>query len=214
MTDGSVFKCKFIPQEEIWSIVDDFRSRYWPRGDLPVDVERIIEVGLKMGIIPEHYLREYAKIDAFLRSDFTGIVVDIDQYMDPMGRYERRLRFSFAHEIGHFILHQYIYKQLVFETPRDYTDFVLNIPEAEHRSFEWQANEFAGRLLVPRGVLQEEVVKVYKKLEEHSLLGMLERNPDQVLESVAPMLSKPFGVSEEVIVKRVQRENLWQPLNS
>ncbi len=205
------FKCNFIPQEEIWEIVEEFRKRHWPTGILPVDIEQIIEAELKMNIIPEHYIRQYAKIDAFIRSDFSGIIVDHEQYMDPMGRYEKRLRFSFAHEIGHYILHRSTYEELHFESPREYADFVLNIPESEHRKFEWQANEFAGRLLVPKNHLQEEVLKIYNKLREKSLLGILAKEPAQVLESVAPTLAKPFLVSEEVIVKRVEREGLWPP---
>src|SRR4030042_6830436 len=109
MIDYSEFKCTFIPQEDIWRIGDDFRRQYWPSALLPVNVEWIIENGLMMDIIPEHGIRQYAKIDAYLRTDFSGIVVDIEQYMDQRGRYENRLRFSFAHEIGHFILHRYIY---------------------------------------------------------------------------------------------------------
>ncbi len=203
MTDGPI-KCNFIAQEDIWSIVDDFRNHYWPSNVLPVDIEKIIEIGLKMEIIPEHYIRQYAKIDAFIRSDFTGIIVDYDQYMDSMGRYEKRLRFSFAHEIGHYILHRHVYEELHFESPREYADFVLNMPESEHRKFEWQANEFAGRLLVPRSNLHEEIQKVYHKLKENSLLAILKEEPEQVLESVAPTLAKPFLVSDDVIVKRVE----------
>ncbi len=210
MSEGSgIIKCEFVPREVIWSIADDFRCKYWPSDDLPVNIESIIETGLKMQIMPEHYIRDHAKIDAFLRADFTGIIVDIDQYMDPRGRYERRLRFSFAHEIGHYVLHRYIYEQLDFDTVEEYTDFVLYMPDSEHRSFEWQANEFAGRLLVPPDVLHNEVSKVYKTLEEKSLLQMVDKEPDEVLERVAPVLSKPFGVSEDVIVKRVHIEKLW-----
>lgn len=205
------FKCNFVPQEEIWKIVEEFRKQHWPTGILPVDIEQIIEVELKMNIIPEHYIRQYAKIDAFIRSDFSGIIVDHEQYMDPMGRYEKRLRFSFAHEIGHYVLHRSIYEELHFESPREYADFVLNMPESEHRKFEWQANEFAGRLLVPKNHLQEEILKIYIKLKENSLLQILAKEPEQVLESVAPTLAKPFLVSEDVIVKRVERECLWPP---
>ncbi len=113
--------------------------------------------------------------------------------------------------MGHFVLHQYLYEQLVFDTPKDLFDFITNVPEEEYNSFEWQANEFAGRLLVPRDQLMHEIDKVIIQLRENSLLDLLESEPDGVLERVSPVLCKPFGVSEQVIELRVQKEGLWPP---
>jgi len=211
MTDYSRFKCRFIPKEEIWKTADDFRFKHWPSGSLPVDIESIIDLKLNMHIIPQRNVKEYAKIDAYLRGDFTGIVVDEKQYMDDRDRYKNRLRFSFAHEIGHYILHRYAYEQLDFDTPRDLLEFISNVPEDEYEDFEWQANEFAGRLLVPRNELIKEIDGVVSILKENILLELLESDPSRVLERVSPSLCKPFGVSEQVIEKRVRRENLWPP---
>lgn len=84
-------------------------------------------------------------------SKVTGpVLFDIEQYMDVQCRYENRLRFSFAHEIGHYMLHGYIYETFEIDTPQEYLNFVMNFPENEYKSFEWQANEFAGSLLVHR----------------------------------------------------------------
>lgn len=211
MNDYSGFKCKFIPKEDIWKNADDFRLKYWPSDKLPVDIERVIETGLGMDIIPHQGLKELVKIDAYLRSDFTGIVVDEKQYMDNFDRYKSRLRFSLSHEIGHFVLHRYAYEQLDFNAPKDLFDFIMNVPEGEYTDFEWQAIEFAGRLLVPHDELVKVVADVFGFLKENSLLKMLEADPFRVLERVSPYLCKPFGVSEDVIEKRVRRENLWPP---
>jgi len=73
-----------------------------------VNVEHIIEHSLGLDIIPVHGIRKFEKIDAYLKSDRSAIVVDIEQYMDVQNRYENRLRFSFAHEIGHYVLHEYV----------------------------------------------------------------------------------------------------------
>src|SRR4030042_3340486 len=211
MIDYFTFKCKFIPKDQIWPIAENFRSKYWPSGALPVDIEQIIDSGLNMFVIPECNIREYAKIDAYLRSDFTGIVVDEKQYMDERDRYKSRLRFSFAHEVGHYVLHQYVYSQLKFDSPKDLFNFIMNVPESEYNDFEWQANEFAGRLLVPREALISEIEKIFTLLKENSFLDMLQTESDRVLERVSPYLCRPFGVSEKVIEKRVQREGLWPP---
>ena len=85
------------------------------------------------------------------------------------------------------------------------------MPETEYRSFEWQANEFAGRLLVPYQELETEMEKVGEILKENNLITFLKMDPDAVLSRISPMLSKPFGVSTEVIERRVKREGLWPP---
>jgi len=211
MIDYSMFKCKYIPKDQIWDIADKFRNKYWPLNELPVNIEKIIDSGLNMFVIPERGIKEYAKIDAYLRSDFTGIVVDEKQYMDDRDRYKNRLRFSFAHEIGHFVLHQYVYSQLKFDSPRDLFNFIMNVPESEYNDFEWQANEFAGRLLVPRDSLISEIRNIHEILKEYSLSDIMQLEPERVLERVSPYLCKPFGVSEKVIEMRVQREGLWPP---
>jgi hypothetical protein len=64
---------------------------------------------------------------------------------------------------------------------------------------------------VPYPELKSEVGKVSKILKENNLLPFLEIDPDAVLSRISPMLCKPFGVSTEVIEKRVKREGLWPP---
>jgi hypothetical protein len=181
MRDYSKLRCKYIKKEEIRKISEEFRSTYWKSGSIPIDMESIIEHGLRLDIIPHHGISRLDKIDAYLKSDLTGIVVDITQYMDPQGRYENRLRFSFAHEIGHFILHNYIYMEFGIDTPEEYYDFVMNFPEAEYRGFEWQANEFAGSLLVPRSRLLEEIERCKETLKERGLIHLRDENREQVL---------------------------------
>ena len=126
-------------------------------------------------------------------------------------RFANRMRFSFAHELGHFFLHKDLYTRFGIESPEDWKDFILNVPENEYRNFEWQANEFAGRLLVPHPELEAEMEKVSDILRESDLVTFLGKDPDAVLSRISAMLCKPFGVSTEVIERRVKREGLWPP---
>ncbi|MFI5224572.1 MAG: ImmA/IrrE family metallo-endopeptidase, partial [Nitrospirales bacterium] len=64
-------------------------------------------------------------------------------------------RFSVAHEIGHLILHRDIYAGLQHATAAEWFDYISAIPEVEYGWVEWQAYEFAGRLLVPPEPLRE-----------------------------------------------------------
>lgn len=82
------------------------------------------------------------------------------------------------------------------------------------QTFEWQADEFAGRLLVPYGALKSEVAKLDEIIDkEAELRDYLSRDQDAVLSRVAPSLRRKFGLSEAVIETRVRREGLW-PLRS
>jgi hypothetical protein len=203
-------KCKYLTKEEIRNVSETFRNAHWNKDIVPVNVEHIIEQGLNLNVIPVHGIRQFEKIDAYLKSDRSGIVVDIEQYMDVQGRYENRLRFSFAHEIGHYMLHGYIYEKFEIDTPQEYFDFVVSFPENEYKSFEWQANEFAGSLLVPRARLFQEIEVAKERLTVKGLLHLWDSNREQVLASMSPTIGRVFGVSDDVIERRINEEReLW-----
>jgi hypothetical protein len=203
-------KCKYLTKEEIRNVSEKFRNAHWNKDVVPVNVEHIIEHGLCLDVIPVHGIRQFEKIDAYLKSDRSGIVVDIEQYMDVQGRYENRLRFSFAHEIGHYMLHGYIYEKFEIDTPQEYFDFVMSFPENEYKSFEWQANEFAGSLLVPRARLFQEIEVAKERLTAKGLLHLWDSNREQVLASMSPTIGRVFGVSDDVIERRINEErDLW-----
>lgn len=84
------------------------------------------------------------------------------------------------------------------------------IPEKEYSSFEYQANEFAGKLLVPTDPLAKEFKKCLDLLQ-NELLDLLRKDPVAILAYISSTLCKPFGVSEQVISIRVEREGLWPP---
>jgi len=206
------FKCPWIDKETLWQQVEEIRAQYWPEGTVPVEIEAIVEFKLKLDIEPIHDLQSQLDMAAYLKVDRSGIVVDYDCYMNT--KFANRMRFSFAHELGHYFLHGDIYAEPDIETPEDWKEFTNNLPESEYGKFEWQANEFAGRLLVPYDTLKSEVGKVYEIIQKDSdLRDYLNKDHDAVLSGVTPTLHKKFGVSEEVIKYRVRREGLWPPLN-
>ena len=205
----SNIECKWIPKEDLWQTVRSFREKYWTENTLPVDMEKIVEQRLRLSIEPIHSLLDDLDVDAFLKLDLSGIVVDYDCFMQE--RFQNRIRFSFAHEVGHFVLHKDIYEKIPFTRPEEWKYSVLNMADKEYRNFEWQANEFAGRFLVPRERLIVEVKKIYKIIEDSGIQQYLSDDPGAVLSRVSPVLCKPFGVSENVIERRVEREGLWPP---
>lgn len=98
MKSRSSTECKWIPKEELWQTVHSFREQYWHEGTLPVDMEKIVEQRLRLNVEPIHSLLDNFDVDAFLRLDLSGIVVDYDCFMKE--RFQNRIRFSFAHEVG------------------------------------------------------------------------------------------------------------------
>ena len=204
------FKCKWYnDKNDFWKIADEVRDKYWPEGTLPIDIETIVEFRLNLDIEPKHNLFSEIDMDAYLKRDLSGIVVDYDFYMNE--KFANRMRFCFAHELGHFFLHKEIFSSLNLSSPEEWKYFILNVPEREYGRFEWQANEFAGRLLVPQRELATEMEKALEIIKDNNLAEFLKKDSDAVLSSVSPALCRPFGVSTDVIGTRVKREGLWPP---
>jgi len=198
------FKCPFRSKDEIHDIADSVRRRFWS-DELPVNIEIIIEKhGLH--IIPRDLPNN---IDAFLKSDMEGIVVNLQGYTDQ--RWENRLRFSFAHELGHYILHKDIIEKMDFNSFDEYFYFLQNYPEDQYSNFEYQANEFGGRVLVPYPELKNEIDKALFQLRENGLNYLIGKNSDSVLARISPTLCKPFYVSAKCIEIRAKSEGLWPP---
>ena len=200
---------KWIEKEDLWQIVDNFSKEYWPEGAVPIDMELIVEKRLGLNIEPIRSLLRDHDIDAYLRWDLTGIVVDYECYMEE--RFSNRVRFSFAHEIGHYILHKDVIEQIGMSTTDEWKDSVLALVEKEYKGYEWQANEFAGRLLVPHNVLKKQINETFKAQNSAPLHKYLESDTDVALALISNSLSQTFGVSDEVIQRRIEREGLWPP---
>ncbi|MFA6146068.1 MAG: ImmA/IrrE family metallo-endopeptidase [Patescibacteria group bacterium] len=185
----------FISQEEIKKMADGFRNRYWGES-LPVDIEKIIDGKLKIQIIPIPNLRRDCDMDAHISFNWQFLYVDADMYKDD--RQQNRLRFSFAHEIGHYILHENIYSDFKLNNIYKLYELVGQIPAEQYGYLETQANKFAGYLLVPREKLE---------IEKKKLIDQLKQNPEFIKISddksqnsyLAIPLAPIFGVSQEAM---------------
>lgn len=209
MPEISDFECPYIPKEQIWEKAEDFKANFWPEDTLPVNMEKIVESRMNLTIEPKHNLLSELDIDAYLRVDLTGIIVDHNCYMNE--KFSNRLRFSLAHEIGHFFLHKDIYSSFSIEDPSAWKEFMMNISDRQYGFFEYQANEFAGCALVPRERLIVEMETCIQQIQEIGLIKLVTKDPAAVLSNISPTLCKPFGVSAQVIERRVEREGIWPP---
>ncbi len=147
-------KPKRLTWNRIRSIVEDFRKQYIdPLDTIPIPIHQVIEFKLGLEIQPIYGLKDKADTEGFLQSNLTTISVDSKTYLDD--RYNFRLNFTLAHEIGHLILHADQYGKLNFASEKEFIEFQQSIDEESLEWFEKQANEFAGRLLVPIDNLRE-----------------------------------------------------------
>jgi Zn-dependent peptidase ImmA (M78 family) len=153
-------------------------------------------------------LREQVDIDALLMGDLKSLLVDKRAFMSP--RLEYRLRFSVAHEIGHLVLHRELYAGMQHANPAQWFDYISALPEVEYGWVEWQAYEFAGRLLVPHGLLCEVFELAIQTAQAAGYSDWLAAD-EAALDYIATRIAPKFGVSAEVIAKRLRVEKLWPP---
>jgi Zn-dependent peptidase ImmA (M78 family) len=197
--DYSNISIPYLRDEEIRRRADEFRELYWGN-KIPIDVELIAERNLALLIIPVPDLRYQAHTEAFLSGNLKEIVYDPNNS-------DVRTRFSVAHEIGHFVLHKDVIAKLRPSSYEEWKEVQRTIPDAIWGRAEYQAREFAGRLLVPRNLLIEEL-KMLKPLIDKAKVIAPDLELPVIKELVSPKLAKRFFVSDEVIERRIDAENV------
>jgi len=140
MLNPKEFKAPYIKIEEIRSIADEFRKKYWHSNSIPVDIFAILEFELDIEISTIPNLREAGDIDALLLANLKTIVVDQRDFLDE--RAQTRLRFSIAHEIGHLVLHSNIFSKINYSSLEDWIQFLQKIPDDQYTWIEQHAYEF------------------------------------------------------------------------
>lgn len=184
---------------------ENFRRKHVNPVDLvPIPIDQIVEIGLGIEPLPIVGLMKEIDIDGFLTSDLKTICIDSDIYQNP--RMESRLRFTLAHEIGHWVLHEEQIKKCSFRNPADWLHFREDFLEDDLGWFEQQAYEFAGRLLVPKERLLSEIGKLGRKINEYRTRSSGET--DAFHEAIARVICGVFQVSPGVIARRIRSEKI------
>lgn len=184
---------------------EKFRNEYViPIDVLPVPIIEIVELRLKLTPIPIFELLQEIDIDGFLTKDLKNICVDQDIYENP--RKETRLRFTFAHDVGHLVLHKMQIQLCRFRTAKEWMRFRDDFDEEDLNWFERQAYEFAGRLLVPRNMLVRDIETLSTKIAEYRRRGG--NNEESIIQAISRMICKKYLVSAEVIARRIKSERI------
>ncbi len=199
-------RAEFLSYEQIRERADEFLATHHPEGSLPTPIELIVEARLGMDIVPIPGLRAVIEAEGFTTSDLSAIYVDQDTYE----RWTHRYRFTLAHEVGHVVLHESLFRAGSWTSLAEWKAFVNRIPDREHQWIEWQAYSFGGLVLVPGPVLKELATEAVDRARGEGL--NLEEHWDFAWSTIAAHLAKKFEVSTLVIEKRLQLDGVREQL--
>jgi len=194
----------------VWEAVETFRRLYLIEAvdSLPVDVFSVVELKLRLDVIPFDDLATKFRIDAALTQDFSGIYVDAESYIlwerGPVWK-QNRLRFTVAHEIGHWVLHRDYAVGVKFTSFEQFARHFKGEDPARYW-LEQEANEFAGRLLVP--------VERLREMFDHFAHQIGPIMPDWLRSEdlrlkFADQVAPRFGVHTQSLLTRLDREGIW-----
>lgn len=198
-----IFNAPRLNYEQIYQEAEKFLKDYHPGRTLPVPIHEIVDIKFGIHIVPKFMLEKHIGLVGFLSNDFSTIYVDenVHDYQ------EARFRFTLAHEIGHLILHRNIYEDLSFTSPEEWKSIQVRMKDDVRQWFEWQANCFAGLVLVPRDELADHVGKCISKIDEQGI--DLNENWEFAWEKVADYLGREvFNVSSTTVLSRLHYDKI------
>jgi Zn-dependent peptidase ImmA (M78 family) len=164
-----------------------------------------VDVGVGIDIIPVDGIYAAFGVDAWLSAD--GSRIHVDQSV-ASHHCLHRYRFTLAHELAHRILHQLLLRAAQYGSIDEYYEFQTSIPEEDYMWYEYQANSFAGLVLVPpeplRRYLQQGVALAW---DEQGI--RIDTTVDAHREYLAEWVGRRFEVSGEVILRRCRFDSHW-----
>ncbi|HEY9791707.1 MAG TPA: ImmA/IrrE family metallo-endopeptidase [Candidatus Obscuribacterales bacterium] len=186
----------YLSRKAIQKKADDLRRAYLSDDyTLPVDVEQVAE-DMGLDIWPFEGLMTKTNIDAVVAHALRAIIVDAAEYNDE-ARWGR-LRFTIAHEIGHFVLHSHLFEKLKFNSVEEWIAFLQQLENYDR--VEIQAHEFGGRLIVP-------VERLRLSIQQHKA-KLTDLKGDELEQRLAVRVSRDFRVSSDLILVRFNMEEL------
>ncbi len=174
-----------------------------------ISVRETVPVAVSLGIqecprVPVPGLQDEFDVDAFITSDLSEIRVDRFIYEQRPSRY----RFSLAHELAHLLIHKDVFKELSFLTIKEWKNAITSIEDQQYFFIERQAYALGGLILVPAVPLRD---LFDTKIKEASAAGIdlhdLDESGRRVVENNIGLF---FGVSADVISRRMKKDQLWR----
>jgi Zn-dependent peptidase ImmA (M78 family) len=198
------FRPAVLSYDDIRRRAEEFLDEFHAERTLPVPIEEIVEFDFELEVVPIDGILDDLEVDAFLTSDLKRIYVDAF----VLQHRRRRYRFSLAHELAHHELHRRLYEESRVASVRDWRAVQEAITEEDYAWFEFQANSFAGLVLVPAAELRREFAGAVQTARRAGLSDATLWS-EAGKEHIARWLATQFEVSEQVIERRLEKDGLW-----
>jgi len=172
-----------VTKENVEKIAEQIIDRY--NFDYPLNIEKLTKVakGEDINVIFsnfDYFLEDNSSLEGALIINDKGkfIIINDNPHLS-----ERRKLFTFAHELGHYFLHA------KDKSKFEHQDTIGTFRRDSHWDFfEYEANQFAAELLMPRKKI-EEFVKGRKK---------------ETIWMISDLLAKIFNVSSIAMKYRLK----------
>jgi Zn-dependent peptidase ImmA (M78 family) len=157
MAEDDILNIPYITEEKIEKLTSDILQTAYKKGvyqNKETPVELMAEM-LELKYLYEDLEKDFGK-GTLGSMDFSSNTIFLNQR--HFGETECNLgllNFTIAHEIGHFILHKEIYENSAEKIALLHKREIKNYEKALKR-IEYQANLFAGELLMPKTLFKEE----------------------------------------------------------
>ena len=196
------FKAPILSKRDLEEAANKIRNQHASLAKVPIDVLAFAEfdLSLEFEFAPIQHLNQ----DAFLRPDRTGILFNSATFKIP--QYKPRIRFSAAHELGHFFLHEEVYGKLQFSSVDDWIKFIGAIPIVEYQWMEFHADEFAGQLLMPSKELQGALEETINDSEKE---GLFKLGKEFIFNHCCQAMKPYFEVSLPAMQTRLRNSVFW-----
>lgn len=179
----------------------------------PVPVDDIIELHLKLALEYKDLRQIFGFGDVLGAIWFRLQKIGVDQSLDPnktptkLGRYH----FTLAHETGHWRLHRKYFVQrddqkALFDVQDEKPDYVCRSSQKK-LPVEWQADQFAANLLMPRTLVRQEWERWNGSLDSIVLTDI----PDRQERLQAELLRRGDGKSGKDAEANMILENFCRP---
>ncbi|GIW56287.1 MAG: hypothetical protein KatS3mg082_2748 [Nitrospiraceae bacterium] len=222
---------KDVIEEEAALVLSEYGQQFGPITAPPIPIDDIVELHLRLTLEILDLRQIFGFGDVHGAIWFRSQRVGVDQSLDPARNPAKRGRYHFtlAHEAGHWRLHRHLYLRNVGQPSLlpefdQRPDYVCRSSEKK-KPVEWQADQFAANLLMPRELVKKAWQEWRGNLEPIALDDLQEMrrqiltaevlrrggfkggdraSDDMVLEHCSRPLADKFQVSAEAMRIRLE----------
>lgn len=194
---------------EIHADAEAFRNLHAPGVIGAIELDAIIEFGLKMELRPVRHLLRRVRVRACVAGNGRTVWVD-----NALMRHEpEQTNEALAHEIAHAQLHSVYLPPVPFSSLDDVRRFHASLGQQLVLRLENEADEWAGRLLLPRRQLKMVFDSAYRSTMQLFADLLSPSVPFDVVgiirERISWVVAQRFAVTPALALRWIEKDCLW-----